>query len=565
MTILREELDNMKDILGDYYNDIKEFFYNVGVSKFDYKILITRRSYVLYKIFETIFKTFPNELDGDREWKTFGTICNSHSLKQLEYISNDLEQKTFLIVDDIIINGRTIKNIYDAIRNLDISNDHMKIWTIACNCDALCVDDNIESLFGHVNYVCQEEWKSLSNTLTSFIIESNVGYVSFVDSYQISEVSLNEIINSYVAINNNAKVYENDNYALSKSDIVSKIVFLDFDEDEIAKKFNIIPCIRFYEKNDKLVAIPYVFLPTLKKEDLYEYCIAILSSLKLDIPMFFENDEFKCDISFYHWTVKCLCEKLIYEFVNKINSVNNIKISTCFSCDESFLFEKNIKSSSEYTNAEKHYFNYIFESKNDQFCADVWKKTIDRNELSNNFLKRNIEDYLIDMRKNDDDMAKQKLERHLGIRLYVMELMLKNKHVEFDQLRLLSDLIGLWDSGKASFVIQEDYDGNDTIVDGYIRHGEQIFVALFELFGSVYNVFYELYGELFETRPVQLLKCAKYFDQKYSVTLFSDFVERIDYDNYSTDLIATAPHMVSNDFIVENPYKEIMEYIENTL
>lgn len=562
MTISREELDNMKDVLGDYYNDIKVFFYNVGVSNFDYKILITRRSYVLYKIFETIFKTFPDELSECEEWKIVGTICNSHSLKQLEYIYTDLEQKTFLIVDDIIINGRTIKNIYNILKTLNISDNHIKIWTMACNCDALCLDENIELLFGHVNYVCPEEWKELSNLLTGFIIESNVGYVSFVDSYQILGKSLEQIVDSYITVSHNAKIYNSENYALSKSAIVSKIIFCDFDDEEIVKKFNIIPCIRFYKKRDKLIAIPYVFLPTLKKEDLYEYCNSILSSLGLDIPIFFEKNKFKCDIAFYHWTVQSLCKKLMAEFVNKINA---IKILTYFSCDESFLFDKSVKSNKGYVVLEKFYSNYIFRSKNNQFCAEVWEKIIDKDELLDNSLKQNIENYLIEMRKNDDDRAKQKLERHLGIRLYEMEAILRKKHVKFDQFQLLTDLIGLWDSGKASLVIQEDHDGNVTIIDGYIKHGEQIFVALFELFGSVYNVFYELYRELFETRPVQLLKCATYFDEKYSINLFSDFVKRIDYENYSTDLIATSPAMVSNYFYVKDPNKEIIEYIKNTL
>ena len=62
MTISREELDNIKDVLGNYYDDIKDFFYNVSVSNFDYKILITRRSYVLYKIFETDFYPYCHRL-----------------------------------------------------------------------------------------------------------------------------------------------------------------------------------------------------------------------------------------------------------------------------------------------------------------------------------------------------------------------------------------------------------------------------------------------------------------------------------------------------------------------
>lgn len=557
MNISKSELEKLKCILGSEYENVKEFFYNVCTSKFDFKILITRRSYVLFKIFKSIFENFPCERLSQPQYEVIGTICNTHSLEQLTMLNEALDDKTFLIVDDIVINGRTINNIYETLVSLNIPKHHIKIWVIACNEGALCLDENIETLFGHVIYVCGDEWKALSTSLTQFVVQSNVGYVSFVNSYILKDVSIQKITNSFIAQGLKDRIFENTNLNFQKASICSNVVFCDFENSQQIENFEVCSCIRFYESSDKLIAIPYIFLPTLKKNDVYSYCLQLLSSLGLKVPNFFINNERQIEVSLYHWTVKTLGDLLIEEWCEKLSILNCEKY---FSCDESFLFDKSLYGNIECTTTQYSY-NVVLNSENEYMCSETLKKNLSKSKS----LSENIKTYFKIMRRIDEDRARNGAERYLGIRIFDIENALQSQEIEYNKFKLLSILIGLWDCGKASLVILEDFDENNSVIDGYLRHGEQIFVVYYEMFSRVYNVFYELLCETFETRKQELQKIAMYFNEKYNTTLFKDFVDGIDQTQYVTDLMAIPPYTIENNFIVKDARNEIRDYFKQIL
>lgn len=554
MKLSQLELNEIKVILGDYYFDVRDFFYNVCISKFDYKILITRRSYVLYKIFENIFHDFSHEVPQDGAFEIVGTVCNSHSLRYLKYLNSLLQRKTFLIVDDVIINGRTIKDIYDKLKNIEVPEKNIKIWAMVCNIEALCIDEELKKAFGHIKYVPEEDWKSFSNILTDSIIASNVGYVSFVNSYNICNTTLEQIIELSSYRITNEKIYNNINSNFQKQSIESKIIFWNFKNDNELNKFDIKTCIRLYQKNEKITVIPYVFLPALNKCDTFKYCEELLRSFDLSLPAFFCSKK-DCEISLYQWTIKALSDLLIKEFAEELN----LRYSLLFECAESYLFDENDRIKNDNSDSRDYIYDFELASPNEKNCISVLEKNVKQSSDLAYILKM----YLKEMRQVDDERAENNQSRYFGIRLSnILKTINKESLVHSDK-DLLTTLINLWDCGKASFVIMEDSDGNNQIVDGFLRHGEQIYLVFYEIFSKFYNVFYELFCQTFESRKEKLLDIAKYFDKSYSTEGFTKFVNGINFKHYVTDLLAIPPTMFSNDFIAQDVQTEVKSYLLN--
>ena len=549
MKFTQIELNELKSVLGDNYDDVREFFFNVCISKFDYKILITRRSYVLYKIFESIFHDFHHEIPDGNKFEIVGNICNSHSLRYLKFLKPYLDKKTFLIVDDIIINGRTIQDIYDSLKSVHVSNENIKIWAMVCSSKALCINDELKKMFGHIKYVPEEEWKSFSNVLTESIISSNVGYVSFVNSYRLYNIPLEHILKSV----ENDTVYDNSNSIFEKYKIDSKVVFWDFNIQDEIKKFNIKSCIRLYQKNDKVIVVPYVFLPSLAKKETYGYCSELLSVFGIPIPVFF-NEINDCYISFYQWTIKVLSSILIDEFSEKLN----LEYSVLFDCHESYLFDENKIEVNQTDNKTSYIYDYVLDSQNEHKSISILNENVEENVDFSYILKM----YLKQMRQVDDERAENKEKRCLGIRVSNIQKCINAHQLKCSERELLTLLVNLWDCGKASFVIMEDFDKDNHIIDGFLRHGEQIYMVYYEIFSEVYNVFYELFCQTFESRKEKLYEMAKYFDNNKYTNLFTEFVNGINYKHYVTDLMAIDPLMLSSDFIVKDVQKEVKIYLE---
>ena len=168
--------DEVKLILGRDYEDVKEFFYNVITFDCSYKVLVTRRSYVLFKIFESIILS---ELEENPPSIYRGMILNTHSLHLLPKEGN----AKVLIIDDILVNGRTFSKVIDEIIKISPKLD-LSIWCLRGNSDAqflYLIKDKIQ----RVSYVASYEWKRFSDKLTDVIISSNIGYISWVNSYRL--------------------------------------------------------------------------------------------------------------------------------------------------------------------------------------------------------------------------------------------------------------------------------------------------------------------------------------------------------------------------------------------
>lgn len=539
---MKYDLKEMKKCMGDeMYLKVRQFYFNAFVSKYDYKVLLTRRSYVLFKIFENIFENYNEEVENEtkerklKSFDKFGKFLNTHSLCSL-YDEEKKENIKILIIDDIIINGRTIKNIFDnLIEKFEYKKDNIIIWSLYTNIEANCLDSYRQNLI-HTKFVLSYEWQKYSDALTKFIIASNIGYISYINSYSLHS-SLNNIKEK---ISDKKNIVDLKNNLFEEFNIES---FVYFYQEKSINDFNLKVCVRFYERQGEITAIPFLlFLKPVKKEYIYDLCCFLLKKYGINCPKI--PNEQKYYVVFYQWTISKISEKIYNDFLIKINE----KFEINFKCSESYAFLKKFEKNDLINEIEPEIKN-MFEEKlctdsENEFCEKTFREKSDLNLE----IKDIIENYLIAVHSEDEKRAKNMIDRCIGISVYDMIRIINNNKV-IDDNKLLCENINLWDTGKAAYMILSD----EKVVDGYVRHGEQIYRAFYEKYKNVFLYFYDYYFIKYETRDNELKKFAKYFDENMETSEFYEFVKETKGDDYVLKM-KSAP----KDFLQSIPNPEVI-------
>lgn len=228
---LEEQIINHELLTSYRLDQIKRFFFHVHYNKYAAKILITRRAYVLFKMFSDIM-TSPEDSDKIVFWDTEilksricpkdHSILNSHSLNYINKIIDDTPEEKraglkFLLVDDIVIHGRTISKEYERIshilNNKHIPSQNIDVWCLDLNkavysLPCIKIPRNQIKVFWNAN---EGIWKNESNRLTKLILLWKKGYTSIVNVYKY-EMSFKNIKNYFKS--------QSTKYILIKSDSV---------------------------------------------------------------------------------------------------------------------------------------------------------------------------------------------------------------------------------------------------------------------------------------------------------------------------------------------------------
>ena len=560
MEITDKELGELQAALGkQYYDEVCRFFYHALVKDgYDYKILLTRRAYVLFKIFESIFSNFPSEIPekNGKKFAVSGRILNTHSVCQLPVIEKNIRDAKVLIIDDIIVNGRTVANVFsDIVEKYGVQKDNVHIWSINCNNAAKCIN-SVKANFKHVIYVPQEEWKMLSDALTSFIIAAHIGYISYIKSYKYTDELSFSQFKAQTGLEGIIKNHEKHSEILG-SDVDFGILFFNLKSNYDMRKYNIKTCIRFYEKNGKIIAIPYVFLPSLKADECYEYCESLLSVFNIKVPNVFYSGEKGYNSTLYQWTIYALSSVIMEQFCDTY-SLKEGEFKEYFNCKESFVFCENISSKDIKVTRKDFSSNAVvknFITEDIIYCSDILKKNLE----GSNDISDAINKYFTEMRTIDEERASSDEDRHIGLRIIDIYNLLE-KNIDDLEEYLLILVVSLWDSGKSAYGIFEvENENGDVIVAGFIRHGEQVFRVLYDMYSNIYRLFYVFSRRTHEMRKFQLEEFAKYCDKLYGVNTFTEFIKRINFEHYFTDLIAIKP--ATDDCISSDPYRDVEIYV----
>ncbi len=177
-----------KRILGDdLYDDCYNFFRECFMRRSLYKIILTRRCFSLFKIFSVILK-------ADRIDNQYGTIItdNAVSLNKTmirEALSNKNEEgfgsASVLIIDDIIIYGRTINELLSHIFD-SVKIDYLLRLRVICMIEntGSMIDEKYRNLVLSHKGASSVEWKKYSYKFSRLIKAADISNTSYIVSYR---------------------------------------------------------------------------------------------------------------------------------------------------------------------------------------------------------------------------------------------------------------------------------------------------------------------------------------------------------------------------------------------
>lgn len=547
--------NELKDILQDYYEGIRDIFYQLCISDdFQYKILITRRAYILYQIFASIFTLCPeSRSDNADNFCIKGEFYNSHSLEFINRCEN-LNEHNFVIFDDIIVHGRTLRNTVNKLLKKSIKLDKITIYCLLKNKDASCLSEDIKKRITVYEPCNEEVWKVLSDELTEIVFKYGQGYTSYIDTYKLqfkNRIGKENLFDSIFEHFSNDKSYKVlERKQLEKFETNYFVAF----SKKYDESYKSVSCIRFYEHDNSLICIPYVFVDTVKKENIFKYAFRLLRENNIDkVPRcFFKNDifqpKFELSTLFLKWTINAIGEKLLAVALDSMDfCVSRIveRRETFWLVDNSDMLT--IPESNDLFDIEITYNNEIL------FCINILKislKEVKSLLVKQNPTKEEIYDliqtalivYSYKIKEEDETRAKNNKDRCFGIRVSdtvdVCWNFIKNNYetTNIDKKDMKNEVMQLfiqnWDCGTASydFVSYEDENGN-YFVSEFMKNGEQVFRSLYEKFQEIYQYYYAYSVRTLTTDVKKLYEFGSYLInhlfgiQKTQAKLFNEYLK----------------------------------------
>lgn len=291
------------------------------------------------------------------------------------------QNKKLLLVDDIIVNGRAITEVFDFLRAMDIGKDCIYIWCDLLNMNANCLSSDAKERLETYREATETGWKAASNIFSQAITIFGRGYTSYIDTYLSYNLDsdVNKAILNFLR-GDNERIIKSD--ALKENDVETYICYMELEKNGIIGEHKDISCLRFYVYKDAILVIPYLFIDSIKKEKAYDYAVSLLKKFEIvKIPEVFgiaiQNKNYDLAILFLQWTVNEIGKKLVSDFFKDVIKKNGIEEAVCLYVtehSETFKFEKNtvpppnsdaeyICDSNKYSSADIEYCSNIFKRK----------------------------------------------------------------------------------------------------------------------------------------------------------------------------------------------------------
>lgn len=442
-------------ILGeDYYSYICDFFKSfIKCENYKFKIIKTRRAYVLFRI---IFEILSNNDDNGISEKQLSNIYTDIFTKSKDFRNKiedirDDENLNILIIDDILIHGRSMCNLIESIKKIS--------GQVSVNASAIMVSEEAESkpdelcsiMEQDIFYVSEEHWKDLSNRLVSLILSSSYCYASFVDGYRddcIKEEFSEDF--AYIA---------NFPIQLNTNDVK---LWLYYKEKNLDKLFSLdLEIVRRYEQDGQFkYIVPFYMQPT------YD-----VTAYLNDIPKLNFNEK-KAEMIFSYKYNTYVKSKAIISKFEKEEKPQSCKKYSFGNSDEQNIFS----------------FNEV-EISNTLITNDASKKWSDaldkiKSEYSFEKLCDAFKGFVDELHKENEKRARNSQERLDGLSDITMLLTLKDKSEKYnwnitniDYIHFLAFVISMWDSGQANYNVTVFTDDGKYYIGGCITDGEQAYIS----------------------------------------------------------------------------------------
>ncbi len=244
---------NLRKKLGKDYDYIVDYFETLNEDTADYIILISRRCYILYQMFDYVLGWKRKNVISDK-----GMWCNRLGLSKAVRV---------IIADDLMFSGVAVSHILNKM-NIYLNSGCIRKVAVFCrynNCRSSVEGNPVKAYSVRTDRDC----KNLTNKLVKSIQSNGIPYAVFVYSLYGVEKDQGIDLCSDIQHVESSNIFDN-----SENKWVSIIYFNFIDEikvltDAICDEV----CLRVYRKEaQKLICtIPFAFLKDIKREWLDKY------------------------------------------------------------------------------------------------------------------------------------------------------------------------------------------------------------------------------------------------------------------------------------------------------
>ena len=286
-------------VLGeDCFYDLLLFFADIMQSDEQVKILMTRRLYDLYCVFEGVI-----------EYLYKGGICLKGqivtNLSAVLFLQNNYSQNAdlkVLIVDDIILHGRTLRKEYKYLKRYGCRGENIRAKVFLNNNVRKRIECNLLKNLDSWRDVGDSQWRILSGSLINAFVAAGQPYVSYLPfiEYDFGTDAAEKLQKFLDEGRETGDILEITSEVQKSFAIES---FLYYIAEESKLNFKISQCnmirIKKYHDRKKFQIVPYVYLKPIEKTRLKNFYIDILKEKKF---MQFEEklkpspDNFRADV-----------------------------------------------------------------------------------------------------------------------------------------------------------------------------------------------------------------------------------------------------------------------------
>lgn len=274
--------EQVRKTLGDeLFEECISFFEEMYERRSEYKIMLTRRCFSLYKVFKPI-------LEARNITNQYGTVITDNAI---DFYIDDIKRAltdppiegaaSVLVVDDIIIYGRTINTILTRLLD-QISSDAIRVICLFQSSKS-CISKKYESFVLPRYGVSSLKWKECSSIFSRLIKKADIANTSYIVSAFLNQDDIN--VQKFIE-NIKERMVCTTTLELRNYNVESYVIACTTEKGLCGLTKQLHGAVRVYIYNElkRVVISPLLILEKLTQKELENVVSTITSDYCNDIP-----------------------------------------------------------------------------------------------------------------------------------------------------------------------------------------------------------------------------------------------------------------------------------------
>lgn len=474
---LKKLNDVLSEILDENYDGVYDFFYELLEKDIPYKILRSRRCQVLFNIFVPIILS-----EHNNSIKMKGTFISDHALMKYK---EKILKKSGLIIDDIVIHGRGLQELYESLDE-NYSCKHISIQVYYQSRNATIKKELKTKITSKMN-VFDSEWKALSCQFVNSIYAGASPYISFVESFYENGGNIEQIKNRKEFL-----IIENSNDYQKYQGERSFVLFEHAELPPVFRQLSYDSCLRVYdsEKTERITYIPYVILKNMQVDCLKKLLSLLCEKLPQEKTVSIRKDlnaeSSEAGIAYQMKLLNVVFNHIYglylkHRYALMADNVNLDKVTLYICYGEEIaeeLYHLTYSDVQEILDLNVPFMTDPDKLEDDELLKELIECDLDEGDLTDvnvyfSNVQKKMQMYFFCNGQIDEKRAQKGELRKKGLTLaaFYQRITPNKKHV------LTAAQLNSWDSGIASCNIYADSSG---VIACYVAAGEQSFRYVLE-------------------------------------------------------------------------------------